>query len=124
MKFRPSHYARAFLESLADGVPYESAKSRLLAVLAKNGDSHRTNQVVYEIEKLEVAKHGGRMVNVEFARTPKSSDETKILSTFTKADRVATRITPELIAGTRITLDDERELDFSLAGRMRVLFQN
>ncbi len=122
MKARPSHYARAFLASLAVGVSYESATPRLIATLAKNGDAHRLLQVVQEIEKAEVAKRGGHMVRVEFARAVPSARAHKMLKEFSKVDRISTTINPELIAGTRITFDEERELDVSLAGKMHALF--
>jgi len=124
MTFRPTQYARAFLESIAEGVPYVVAKEHLLNLLAKNGDTHRAAHVVYEIEKLEVVKQGGMMVQVEFAREPQRLDEEKIRGQFTMADRITSRINPELIAGTRITLNDESELDLSLAGKMRMLFHH
>jgi len=124
MTFRPTQYARAFFESTAEGVPYEIAKERLLGLLAKNGDAHRAARVVYEIEKLEVAKQSGMMVQVEFAHEPQRLDEKKIRDQFTMTDRITSRINPELIAGTRITLNDESELDLSLAGKMRMLFHH
>lgn len=122
MKARPSHYARAFLACLAAGVSYESATPRLRAMLAKRGDTHRLPQVVEEIEKAEVARRGGHRVRVEFARVASPAHERKMLKEFSKADRVSATINPELIAGTRITFDEERELDVSLAGKMRALF--
>lgn len=124
MKLRPSHYARAFLDAIAGGVSYETAKERLLALLAKKGDAHRLSQVVHEVEKIEVAKQGGHMVQVEYARTQENAAEHKILHAFTKADRVHTSIRPDLIAGARIIVDEERELDVSLSGKVRQLFQS
>lgn len=124
MKIRPTHYARAFLDAVAGGVSYEVAKERLMTLLAKKGDAHRLPQVVHEIERIEAAKHGGHMVQVEFARTPERDAEHTLLSAFTKDDRVTTAIRPDLVAGARIIVDGERELDLSLAGKMRLLFQS
>ncbi|MFA7302125.1 MAG: F0F1 ATP synthase subunit delta [Candidatus Paceibacterota bacterium] len=122
MRPRPSHYARAFIDSLHAGTPYESAQTGLLKALAKNGDAHRLPQVAHEIEKIETAAHGGHMVQIEFARTPDPAHEKRLLSALGDTDHVEARMNPALIAGTRITFDDALELDLSFAGKMRALF--
>ncbi len=123
MKYHPRHYAKAFLASLDEGVPYETAQTRIREILAKHSATHALPQVVHEIEKLIAARSGGHMVHVAFARVPNSADEERLLATFSKNDRVTTSVSPALIAGARITVDDDHELDLSLLGKMRLLFQ-
>ncbi|PIR83342.1 hypothetical protein COU19_00950 [Candidatus Kaiserbacteria bacterium CG10_big_fil_rev_8_21_14_0_10_56_12] len=122
MKPRPSHYARAFVDSIASGTSGQAAREGLVRALAKNGDTHRLAQVVYEIEKIETQSHGGHMVQMEFAREPEKHLESTLHKQFTKDDLITIALNPSLIAGTRITLDESRELDLSLAGKMRALF--
>ncbi len=118
----PRHYALALERSISEGAGPTVAFKRLIGVLAKKGDSHRAKDVLREFEKLEVAKSGGKLVEVEFARAQGVKEREKVLTQFSAKDRVVTRISPELVAGTRITVDGERELDVSLAGKMRRLF--
>lgn len=122
MKYQPRHYAIAFREALQSGVAYAVAKENLLATLDRKGSRHRLPQVVHEIERLEAKEIGGRMVTIEFAREVPEKTANHLVHSFTPKDRVTTQIRPELIAGARVTIDDEQELDLSLRGKMRALF--
>ena len=121
---RPAHYAEALAKSIEQGIGPTVAIKRLMSLLAKKGDAHRAKDVLREFEKLEVSKNGGKLVEVEFARAQGVKEREKVLTQFGAKDRVVTKISPELVAGTRITVDGERELDVSLAGKMRALFGN
>jgi F0F1-type ATP synthase delta subunit len=122
VKYQPRHYAIAFREALESGVEYRTAKENLLAALGRKGDRHRFAQVVREIERFEAREVGGRMVTIEFAREMSDKKTRELTKAFAPKDRVTTQIRPELIAGARVMIDDERELDLSLRGRMRALF--
>jgi F0F1-type ATP synthase delta subunit len=122
MKYRPSHYAEAFRAAIEAGMAYDTAHDNLVRTLEKHGDRHRLPQVVAEIEAREVAKQGGHMVAIELAREVSASAQTALKNAFSDADRIETRINPDLVAGVRVTIDHERELDLSLRGKMRTLF--
>ena len=122
MIYRPSHYAAAFRNALSSGVSFEIARKNLLSSLEKRGDGHRFRQVVQEIERLETRAHGGQCVTLEFAHEPTQDARTALTHAFGPHDRVSSTVRSDLIAGVRITIDDERELDISLAGKLRALF--
>ena len=122
MTYRPSHYATAFLEALRAGTEPRVAIAHLRRALAKRGDAHRLPQVLREIERLEVKSKGGRMITIASARPLSPSQEHALTKNFASPDHVTTEIDPRLIAGVRITIDDERELDLSLTGKLRTLF--
>lgn len=111
MKYAPSIYARAFLETKPD-------VKNFLRVVAKNGDFQRIDTIVEAIEAQAAKDRGGHMVELEFAR------ETPLRQkfTFTAKDLIRTSINPFLVAGVRVTIDGEKELDMSLRRKLNKLF--
>ncbi|MEK7085368.1 MAG: F0F1 ATP synthase subunit delta [Patescibacteria group bacterium] len=120
MKRTPRQYAKAFAATL-DLVPKgkeEAACRALIRLAKKNGDARELDAIVREAERIFARKKGGQSVLVESARatTPKSRRE--LFRRFGENDVVREKIFPELVAGVRITIDGERELDMSLSGRL------
>lgn len=122
MKYSPKNYAQAFVGALDAGVAEAVAVRNLKRSLSKNGDLARFAKVAIEIEKLMVRANGGHLVEVEFARAQSPKTREKVLSQFSKKDRVLTKVVPNLIAGVRIVQDGEEELDLSLSGKLSRLF--
>ena len=118
MKYNAKNYAQAFMELGAGAGQIK----KLISVMSKNGDLGQANKIVKEIERLEGKKMGGHLIEIEFARAQGSKSREKIISQFSKRDRVVTRVFPDLIAGARIIRDGEFELDMSLAGKLEKLF--
>ena len=95
---------------------------RFLQAVARKGDARKLPAVVRELERSDVHAKGGRMVTIEFART--LGHETSEFKSFLKPeDHLENRVNPDLVAGVRITIDEERELDFSLARRLNKMFR-
>ena len=115
MKYPVSIYARAFLETKPD-------LKKFLSVVAKNGDLPRIDKIVAAIEEQETHDHGGKVVNVEFAREMDEATIKKITKKFKERDLVSIKVTPSLIAGTRITIDGEQELDGSFQRKINKLW--
>ncbi|HEY4518124.1 MAG TPA: F0F1 ATP synthase subunit delta [Candidatus Paceibacterota bacterium] len=107
-------YARAYVEAGA-----EAQAGKLIATLRKRGDLHKAALVADEVERIITKERGGKMVKVEFARALGVAERAKLLNEFGPKDRVTTTVNPSLIAGVRIEFDGERELDVSLAGKLK-----
>ncbi|HEY4493143.1 MAG TPA: F0F1 ATP synthase subunit delta [Candidatus Paceibacterota bacterium] len=118
MRYSAKDYAKAFMEL---GAASSQIKG-LFSAMKKNGDLGQRQKVVKEIERLEVKKHGGHLVEIEFARAQDAKAREEIISQFGKRDRIVTRVKPDLIAGARIIRDGEYELDISLSGKLEKLF--
>jgi|SRR3989344_1380879 len=125
MKYTPEIYAVALRDVVLEAKPSErdAIIRRFVSVVARNGDARKLAAVVKELERKVVHANGGRLITIEYAREmPKRL--TDALKTFFKPnDRVSTYIDPELIAGTRITIDNEYEFDFSLLRRLNKMFK-
>lgn len=115
MKYSAETYARAFWEAKPE-------MKKFLSVVRKNGDAHRLGKIVNALETLATHEHGGRMVSIEFAR---HADQTKVdtlKKRFSSKDHVSMSINPSLIAGARVTMDGEQEMDASFQRKLNKLF--
>ncbi len=119
MKYSPKFYAHAFSKALASGTNESLASKRLRGLLEKNGDKSHASSVLEYLEKLIAREVGGRIVRVEFAHAMNADTRRKVLDKFEKNDRVTTSVNPNLIAGLRININDEQELDVSLLGKLK-----
>lgn len=124
MTYTPEIYARAAREAINEAPAGErdAIVKRFVRAAARRGDARKLSAVVKELERSEVRAKGGRMVTVEFAR-PLGHVMSKFENLLKSADHLENRINPDLIAGARITIDGERELDFSLSRRLNKMFR-
>ena len=73
-------------------------------------------------EKMFYARKGINKIEVASAR-PLPQPARKLFHTLLNPkDKVEEQILPELVAGVRITVNDERELDMSLKRKLQKLF--
>lgn len=124
MKYSPKNYAIALNQAL-EGKP-EAKKSAILknflAILKKNGDQRLAYKILEIFKGLVVRQRGGHHVLLELARENPDAFPQSILKKFGEKDWVETSINPSLVAGIRVTLDGEQELDNSLAKKLHKLF--
>lgn len=121
MRYAPELYAKALAAvahgNLAPAKEREIVKNFLTLVRA-NGDGGKLPKIVEAAEKLLRAKTGRRRVVIESAR-PLGI----LLKKFSAgADAVEEKIDPALIAGVRITVNDELQYDGSLRHKLDTLF--
>ena len=127
MKYPAHIYAKALIEAMADvereGKQAEDAAARSFARLVeKNGDGMHLRKILEEAARMARGKEGIQKVVLESAR-PLTAKQKKELTRFTEPeDVVQERIDPSLVAGVRIFVDDERELDGSLKGHLDRMF--
>ena len=105
MKIKAKEYAQAIIGSKQFNL------QNFLHILDKNGDRKKLREIVAWIEKME-----HRKVVVETAR------KTKTVWRFEKNDIVEEKINPDLIAGARLTINGEKQLDFSLKNKLEKIF--
>ena len=126
MKYTPETYALA-LHDTVSRAPSEKRREivkRFAALLRRTGDIARAGKIIRAFEKLTVKKSGGRWVEIEFARPLDAKLASKIGKLFAAKDRIEETINPALIAGARVTIDGEQELDNSLARKLKKMFNN
>jgi len=124
MKYSPALYAQALSETLdaSDKNKHAAILGRFAAIIHKHGDMAHAENILNALCANLIKKAGGRMVQIEFAR-PQSSETAKNLKKyFLPTDVISTHINPELVAGIRVTIDNEMQYDGSLIRKLNKLF--
>ena len=124
MRYAPSQYAEAFTAVVPKAPASRRAEltQRFLRSVRKNGDLSRIRQIVAAIERRLVTERGGAWIRLEFARPQPEHAVAGLRGSFGAHDHIEVAVRPELIAGVRITRDNETELDYSLARKLKKLF--
>src|SRR3989344_6486645 len=117
-KINPKHYASAFLDVLKEGLSEGGALQGLFQTLRARGDLGRRLEILTAVEREAVQRSGGRLVRAEFAHALGISERKEFLESWGKNDRVAMSVSPELVAGLKILIDGETELDLSLHAKL------
>lgn len=121
----PTHiYAKALAEAILTAKKGEedAVANRFLALLRRSGDEVHLRKIVEKAARLVEGKRGIRKVTLGMAR-PLTNAQKKTVGSFLKTgDVVEERIDAALIAGIRITVDDELQLDGSLKGKLDKMF--
>ncbi len=126
MKHSPQIYADAF-EKVLEGAALGHAgvlARRFAQIIYKKGDIKYGEKIVEAVQNKLIKKNGGRRVKVEYARQMQGAGEDACEKLFSSRDRVDVVINPALIAGVRITIDGEKEIDYSLQRKLKKMFQN
>ena len=98
----------------------EALAHSLLKNLEERGEVRKADRIVSMAEDLFLKKSGGRKIILETARPMDTKD---LRAAFVKKeDMVQERVNPKLIAGVRIIIDNEKQLDFSLAKKLENMF--
>ena len=93
--------------------------SRFLKLLEKNGDFKKAKEIISLAESLYLKKLKRRKIILETARKIKNLKES-----FTEnGDVVEEKINTDLVAGLKITINGERQLDFSLSKKLNDIFK-
>jgi F0F1-type ATP synthase delta subunit len=123
MKYAPHVYAKALVEVLADSPGHrkksddELAKN-FIALVRKNGDERQLRKILEEASRFARGKSGVRKVVIASARELSASQSEHIDHFIKPGDVVVRRIDPDLIAGIKITLNDELQFDGSLKNKL------
>lgn len=124
MKYSNSQYARAVRESLKGKSVSERREilKNFLAVLRKNRDAGRLNRILKEIERESLKAAGMRKVAVESAAELSRNTRKEIEEIFGRKIVMREKINPAILAGVKITVDDELLIDASASRQLSQMF--
>jgi len=115
MEHNPKIYAKALVSVITDkdsNKQQEKIAANFLKILEKNSDIKKAKEIISLAENFYCQKTGIRKIILETARTIGIRDFKK--SFIEKGDIIQEKINPELVAGIKIIVNDEKQLDFSL----------
>jgi len=121
-----NNYVEAFTEALAE-VSGTAEKDKVISnfskLLRRTGDIKSGAKIAAAIHKKMVNNENGKWVNIESARQLSDSKSRSLKSKFSKKDNITFNINPELVAGVRILVNGEEELDNTLNQKLNRLFR-
>lgn len=115
-------YAKALVEIMIS-VPGQQEKllRAFVRLLQKNGQTHKIREIISLARNRYAKKTGQRNIIIESARKVNVKSILKKLQR--EGDNVQEKIQPELVAGLKITVNSEAQLDFSLSNRLDNIFK-
>ncbi len=122
MNYSPKNYADAFcsavLEAKSDAEKDKCIRN-FLDLLKKNRDQRKVSDILSLAEKIIGQRTGARKVVVESAR-PLSTQNKKLVESMVKPiDHVEKKISKDLVAGIKVTINDELQLDGSFSKKIK-----
>ncbi|MBI2610089.1 F0F1 ATP synthase subunit delta [Candidatus Giovannonibacteria bacterium] len=125
MRYTPEIYATALNQVLKEDMHNaDELLKRFKETLQKNGDANGAEKIIEAFKRIKVQEEGGKFIRVEVARKEALGNARSFAKFASKKDLIDYKINPRLVAGTRIQIDSELELDNSFERKVRKLFQN
>mgnify|MGYP001595321052 CR=1 FL=1 len=122
MNYSPKVYAQSFCKAIISVKNDNEAQKRVdnfLSLIKHNRDKRKLKDILLIVEKINSQKKGYQRVLIETARKINEKNEKIIKKIIKSEDRVETKIDNRLIAGVRITIDDEIQFDGSLSKKLK-----
>jgi len=122
--YNPKIYAKALIDLITREKSSAKTKENIanfLDFLIKNGDVKKVGQIIFLAEKLYYEKTGKRKIILESAR--KLSKKNILKDFFQDGDVVIEKIDLDLIAGMKVVVNNEKQLDFSLKNKLDNIFK-
>jgi F0F1-type ATP synthase delta subunit len=125
MKYSAQLYARAFFETIktAPEKKQEEIARRFIQVIRKNSDQQIIKKIFRQVRQLLIKNRGGRIITLEFARAVSEELRDKLKNNFSAKDYIEEVFRPELIAGVRVLVDNEKELDLTMRRNLKRIFR-
>jgi F0F1-type ATP synthase delta subunit len=123
MKYRTADYGKALAEAIRDGKAKDSdLQKNFLGLVRKNGDEARLPAILAHAEMILRRGTGERKLVVESARPLSPAARKTLQKIIQPKDAVEEKLNPDLVAGVRITVNEEMQWDGSLARKIQKLF--
>jgi F0F1-type ATP synthase delta subunit len=116
-------YARALTEVLADEkADHKKVAENFLKLLVKAGQISKAKEIAAMAGDLLLKKQGKKKIVFETARKMTASQKKMAESFVGEGDRVFEKINPDLVAGIKIVVNGEKQIDASLLNKLNNLF--
>jgi F0F1-type ATP synthase delta subunit len=127
MRYSPKTYAKAFFEAvkgIRSAEKQNAMVKKLIEIAIKNGDGLQLKKIAAYTEKIALEETGKQKIVIEGARPLNRRTNELVKHIARTGDTIEEKINPELIAGVKITINDEKQFDGSLKRKLDKLFRN
>ncbi|MBI1866369.1 MAG: F0F1 ATP synthase subunit delta [Candidatus Staskawiczbacteria bacterium] len=125
MKYKSKNYALVLTDFiLKETTPSQEKKfsDNFLKKKKKNRDSNKAKEIINLAESLFFKKTGKKKIILETARKMSLEQKNLLKSLAKKSDIVEEKINKELIAGVKIIINNEKQIDFSMQKKLQNIF--
>jgi F0F1-type ATP synthase delta subunit len=124
MKYKTKDYANALVDILSEGkITDKKISQGFIKLLERQNDLKKSKEIIDLAEFLLAKKNKKKSVIFETARELSESQRKTLLKSTEKGDIIKEKINPELIAGVKIIVDNEKQLDQTLLKKINNLFK-
>jgi F0F1-type ATP synthase delta subunit len=117
-------YAKALAEVILAGKTSEKKiTDNFLKLLEKTGQQKKAKEILLLAEDIILKKQGKKKVILESARKISESQKKLFKGFIKEGDKVEEKINPELIAGVKIIVNNEKQIDYSLNKKLQEIFK-
>lgn len=126
MKYTSAMYAKAFTTAVKASASLNKTTlvNNFVFLLKRTADIQFRADIIRAVEVAWARAHGGRDVHVETAQPMNERLRKAVHAKFTNKDLIQETINPALVAGMRIIVDGEQELDGSMRRKLQKLFRS
>ena len=117
-------YALALADVIAKKISLQEEKKviyNFLKLLEKNGKLKNAKKIISLTQKYYLEKTGNKSIILQTAR--KSDTKSLLKSLYKEGDIAEEKVNPALIAGIKIIINNEKQLDFSLSKKLNDIFR-
>ena len=123
MKYKIIEYAKALAEILSDkNFNEEQITQGFLRLLERQGDIKKAKEILNTAKFLSAKKNGKKSVFFETARKLSAGQKKMLLKFIDEGDIVEEKINKDLIAGIKIIVDSEKQLDQTILTKINNIF--
>jgi len=123
MKYKTRDYAKALAEILSDKNFNEKQITQgFLRLLERQGDIKKAKEIISATKILLAKKKGKKSVTFESARKLSDGQKQMLSKFIDEGDIVEEKINKELIAGVKIIIDSEKQLDQTILRKINNIF--
>ena len=105
------------------GINEKKIVDNFVKLLIKNGQEKKAKEILSLAEEFLLAKSGNSKITLETARKM-TAGQKKMMNDFAKTgDVIQEKINPELIAGIKIIINNNKQFDASMKSRLQNIFK-
>jgi len=135
MKYKTKDYAKALADILSDPafakatagdekkIDENKISGGFIKLLERQNDLKKSKEIIELAEFLLAKKNNKKLVTFETARKLSEAQRKMLLKSTEAGDIIKEKINPELMAGVKIIVDNEKQLDQTLLKKINSLFK-
>jgi len=115
-------YAKALAEILVKkGIDEKKIINNFVRILVKSGQERKAKEIMNLTEDLLLVKQGKRKITLETARRLTAENRALLKEFAREGDVVKEKVDRDLIAGVKITINNEKQFDNSMLNKINNL---